>query len=85
LRIRTTNRCASTAIRFCQIVTNLQYPVYIFYDINKEIENNKKNIKTILNKVNDKQTFLKEMDDYLYKSCDKYINSYEEIDEENDY
>lgn len=63
-------------------------PSYIhdfFYDISKEIENNKNNIKTILNKVNDKTLFLKEMDDYLYKSCDKYINSYEEFDEENDY
>jgi hypothetical protein len=63
-------------------------PIYIhdfFYDISKEIENNKNNIKTILNKVNNKSLFLKEMDDYLCKSCDKYINSYEEIDEENDY
>ena len=58
-------------------------PDYIynfFYDISKDIEKDKSNAKNILKKIN-----LKELNDYLEKSCDKYINNNEEIDEDNDY
>jgi hypothetical protein len=62
----------------------LKIPEYIknyFYDILKEIENNKSNKDIILNKVNDLDHFLNNINKYLEKSINNFLNDNNDDDD----
>ena len=67
-----------------------QYIIEYFYDINKDIEKCKKEKQTekyiqdnILNKINNLELFLNNINEYLENSINKYLNIIEDEDEYN--
>jgi hypothetical protein len=77
-----------------QIIARKSIPKYIedyFYDINKKIDICKEEKQTkkyiednVLNKVNDQDIFLNDINDYLIKSVNVFLKINEEIYDENE-